>query len=60
MQLDVKMLSGMAKVKTERSLIWVYTVCICHIVRHFGVQTFRTFAVCTIGHVSVVKIQSVH
>ena len=27
------------------SLIWVCTVCICHFVRNFGVQIFRTFTV---------------
>ena len=27
------------------SLIWVYTICICHLVRNFGVQNFRTFTV---------------
>ena len=27
------------------SLIWVCTVCICHFVRHFGVQNFKTFTV---------------
>ena len=30
----------------ESNLIWVCTVCICHFVRNFGVQTFRTFTVC--------------
>ena len=27
------------------SLIWACTVCICHFIRHFGEQNFRTFTV---------------
>ena len=23
--------------------LWVYTVCVCHFVRNFGVRNFRTF-----------------
>ena len=29
--------------------MWVLTVCICHFVRHFGVQNFRTFIVDSVG-----------
>ena len=25
--------------------IWVYTVCLCHFIRYFGVRNFRTFSV---------------
>ena len=30
---------------SRSSLIWVYTVCICHFVRNFGVRKFRIFIV---------------
>ena len=53
MQLFLKILTGMAKKQwgpwsdcsCRSSLIWVYTVWICHFVRHFGIQNFRTFTI---------------
>ena len=37
--LFLKILSGMENnVGPDQTLIWVYTVCICHFVRHFGVR----------------------
>ena len=56
MQLFLKILSGKANsVDPDQwrssliSLIRVYTVCICHFVRHFGVQNFRIFTVPTVS-----------
>ena len=47
MQLFLRILSGIAKSvdPDQSSLIRVGTVCICHFVRNFGVQNFRTFAI---------------
>ena len=51
MQIFLKILDGMAnnvdldQTAPRRSLIWVYTVCICHFFRIFGVRNFMTFTV---------------
>ena len=36
------------------SLIWVYTVCICNLIRHFGVRHFRTITV--LANVSKIQL----
>ena len=36
-----------AHCSSRSNLIWVYIVCICHFVRHFGVGNFRTFIIPT-------------
>ena len=51
MQLFLKMFSGMVnsvdpnQTAPWSSLIWICTVGICHFVRNFDVQNFRTFTV---------------
>ena len=42
----LKLLSGMAdSVEPDLTAPLVCTICICHFVRNFGVQNFRTFTI---------------